>query len=64
MKKNFLALFVGIMLVSTFVPSLVLAQETPAQVQDITQKATSMLPSDEAMWIPQGYSIDCISFLK
>ncbi len=64
MKKNLLALFVGIILASTTVPSLVLAQETPAQVQDTTQQPTSLLPSDAATGIPDGYSIDCIRFLK
>ncbi len=64
MKKNLLALFVGIMLVATFIPSLVLAQETPVQVQDTTRQPTSLLPSDAATGIPTGYSIDCIRFLK
>lgn len=65
MKKNLLALFVGIMLVATFIPSLVLAQETPVQIQNSTQQPTSLLPTDAGTGtLPPGVTLDCVRFLK
>jgi len=59
MKKILLALFLGIILSSALIPSLVLAQ-------DATQQPTSLLPTDASTTgtIPAGYSVDCIRFLK
>lgn len=57
MKKIFSALFLGILVISTLVPSLVLAQ-------DATQQPTSLLPTDTGTGLPDGISVDCIRFLK
>ncbi len=57
MKKIFSALFLGIVLVFSLVPALVLAQ-------DATQQPTSLLPTDTGTGLPDGISVDCIRFLK
>src|SRR3990167_162209 len=57
MKKFFSALFLGVLLSVTFVPSLVSAQ-------DATDQPTSLLPTDTGTGVPEGYSVDCIRFLK
>lgn len=57
MKKIFSALFLSIFLVCILIPSLVSAQ-------DATSQPTSLLPTDTGTGIPDGYSVDCMRFLK